>query len=52
MYQLIKDRISGLDRVDAILRTTDNANIPNDSRNRDWIEYQAWLALGNTPDPA
>lgn len=35
-----------------ILRLPDNVNIPNDENNRDWIEYQAWLALGNKPDPA
>lgn len=26
--------------------------IPNDPDNKDWVEYQAWLALGNEPDPA
>jgi hypothetical protein len=34
-----------------VLRTADNASIPNDPANRDWVEYQNWLALGNTPDP-
>ena len=34
-----------------VIRTVDSAHIPNDPANRDWMEYQNWLALGNTPDP-
>ena len=37
---------------DTILRLSDNAFIPADPSNRDYREYQAWLAEGNTPDPA
>jgi hypothetical protein len=25
--------------------------IPNDQNNKDWREYQEWLALGNKPEP-
>lgn len=34
-----------------VLRLDDNANIPPSLDNRDWVEYQKWLALGNTPQP-
>jgi hypothetical protein len=27
-------------------------HIPEDAENRDWREYQEWVALGNIPDPA
>lgn len=27
------------------------ATIPADERNRDWREFLAWVAEGNTPDP-
>ena len=38
------------DPVGPVIRTTDQAHIPADPANRDWVEYQNWLALGNTPD--
>jgi len=37
--------------TDSIIRTEDGACIPNDPANRDYAEYQKWLAVPNTPDP-
>jgi hypothetical protein len=35
-----------------IMRTLDQAFIPNDPANRDWQDYVLWLATpGNVPDP-
>ncbi len=35
----------------SIIRLADNASIPLDPANRDYAEYLAWLAAGNTPLP-
>ncbi len=35
----------------SVIRIADKAIIPNDTGNRDWVEYQKWLAAGNTPEP-
>ena len=42
LYELTKD---------GVFNTVTGAFIPNDTGNRDWREYQEWLAKGNTPDP-
>ena len=34
-----------------IIRTADQARIPNDPLNADRIEYGAWYAAGGVPDP-
>lgn len=40
-----------LKNTSGVIRTLDNANIPDDLSNVDWREYQDWLGQGNTPDP-
>jgi hypothetical protein len=44
VYQLVTD-------PNTVLRLADNAFIPFEGANRDYQEYLAWLADGNTPDP-
>lgn len=40
----------GMSPFDGVVRD-DGAWIPNHDGNRDWIEYQAWVADGNTALP-
>jgi|GEM_PF-1924069 len=37
--------------ADGVKRLADNACIPADEGNPDWIAYLEWLTKGNTPDP-
>jgi hypothetical protein len=36
----------------SIIRLSDNAAIPADPDNTDFVEYQKWLSEGNTPHSA
>lgn len=50
MYKLTCDTPWG--PAQNIIRTTDNASIPFDPANTDYIAYLAWLEAGNTPEAA
>lgn len=50
MYRLINAPF-GL-QAGSVQRLSDNAFIPFDPANTDYQQYLAWLAEGNTPEPA
>jgi hypothetical protein len=50
MYKLIKDNDTG--KNTSVKRLADNAFIPFDPANSDYIAYLKWVAEGNTPTPA
>ena len=50
MYKLIKDSISN--EINIVKRLSDNACIPFDEANTDYIQYLEWLSNGNTPEEA
>lgn len=41
-----------LTNTTSIIRTVDSATIPAYADNTDYQQYLAWLAAGNTPEPA
>ena len=51
MYKLGTIPLGGTESI-CVCRLSDNAWIPFDPDNTDYIAYLAWLAEGNTPTPA
>jgi hypothetical protein len=51
MYQQVKPLFEG-QPAQCIKRLSDNAFIPFDQQNTDYVAYLAWLAEGNVPTPA
>jgi hypothetical protein len=51
MYKLIKNQATG-EIKNQVQRLSDNAFIPFDPSNTDYIAYLSWLSEGNQPIPA
>lgn len=47
MYKLTTPGVG----VQVVIRLPDGLIVPLQEGNADYVEYQAWLAAGNTPDP-
>ena len=50
MYKIIPNLMGG--EPNCVKRLSDNAYIPFDPANTDYIAYLAWLAEGNQPEAA
>tara|TARA_R100000458_G_C8193905_1_gene186690 strand:- start:393 stop:554 length:162 start_codon:yes stop_codon:yes gene_type:complete len=50
-YKLINDLLTG-EPIDYVLRKKDNAQIPFDLENMDYVEYIEWVKAGNTAEAA
>ena len=50
MYKLVKEKNDS--DASVVYHTTKNAWIPKDPANTDYQAYLAWVAEGNTPEPA
>jgi hypothetical protein len=49
MYKQLFDKFS---KANCVVRISDGAVIPFDLANTDYQAYLAWIAEGNTPEPA
>ena len=50
MYKLNKNSLTN--EINQVIRLSDNACIPFAEDNTDYQAYLAWVAEGNTPQPA
>lgn len=48
MYKLLVSELG----TESVLKIEENLFIPFDEANTDYQEYLAWVAEGNTPEPA
>lgn len=48
----MKYKIEVNELIESVLDTETGTIIPNDPNNEDWVAYEAWVAEGNTADPA
>ena len=52
MYKQIKSYFTNEIDTQQVLRIADNAFIPFDPQNSDYIAYLKWIEEGNVPTPA
>ena len=52
MYKLAQNDPLTNQPAQCVLRLSDNGWVPFDPANTDYQAYLAWLAEGNTPEPA
>ena len=51
-YKLLNGRREDGEIYQNVLKKSEGISIPFDPANRHYQEYLAWVAEGNTPDPA